>query len=315
MEIITNIHYFPVLDYPVVTIGMFDGVHLGHKKVIERLKKIAVQNLGQTVLITFNPSPEEVLYASENKKIRLLNIQQEKEELLSSLGVDYLLVIPFTPDFSRITSESFIREYLVNKIHVKELVIGFSHHFGYEREGDFIQLNELGKKYDFKVEEIPMEEVQNQNITSIKIRKFLKEGLICEANRLLGYPYSISGKVIHGNQIGRTLGYPTANIDVKDSYKNKLIPEQGVYAVLIQCNENQYKGMANIGYRPTVKLERHEFTTEVHLFNFSKDIYGIRISIFFIERIRDEIKFDNLDKLKIQLNMDKVKSLQVLSEF
>jgi len=312
--IINDINDFPTLDYPVVTIGRFDGVHMGHKRLIERLKSISKENLGQSVIITFNPSPEEVLYASEDKKIRLLNIQQEKEELLRDLGIDYLLVIPFTESFSRITSEAFILDYLVDKIHLKELVVGFSHHFGYEREGDFIQLNALARKYDFRVNEIPMEDIQKRNITAVKIRKFLKDGLIDEANELLGYKYGISGLVIHGNQIGRTIGFPTANIDVKDTYKNKLIPKQGVYAVLVQCNDNQYKGMANIGYRPTIKQNKPALTTEVHIFNFSKEIYGKYLTVFFVHRIRDEVKFDDLEQLKKQLSKDQSRSLRLLME-
>lgn len=315
LEIIYDINNFPKLEYPVVTIGRFDGVHLGHKKLIERLKNIAKENLGQTVIVSFNPSPEEVLYASENKKIRLLNIQQEKEELLRNLGIDYLLIIPFTETFSKITSETFIREYLVEKIHLKELVVGFSHHFGYDREGDFLILDKLGEKFDFRVSEIPMEDIQNRNITADKIRKFLKDGMIKEANDLLGYPYSISGRVMQGNQIGRTISYPTANIDVKDTYKNKLIPKQGVYAVLVQCRNNQYKGMANIGYRPTLKLAKHSLSTEVHLFNFSKEIYDEYLSIYFVQRIRDEVKFDNLEQLKEQLAKDEHKSLRLLSDY
>jgi riboflavin kinase/FMN adenylyltransferase len=314
LEIITDIELFPKLDYPVVTIGRFDGVHLGHRKLIDRLKNIARENIGQSVIITFNPSPEEVLYASEEKKIRLLNIQQEKEELLRNLGIDYLLVIPFTEAFSKITSEDFIKDYLIEKIHLKELVVGFSHHFGYDREGDFIQLNNLGKKYGFRVNEIPMEDIQKRNITAVKIRKSLKDGLIKEANELLGYPYSISGLVFHGNQIGRTIGFPTANIDVKDTYKNKLIPKQGVYAVLIQCHDNQYKGMANIGYRPTIKHDRPTLTTEVHIFNFSKEIYGKNLTIYFVHRIRDEVKFDGLEQLKEQLAKDRKLSLQILAD-
>lgn len=315
MKIINHIDQFPILDYPVVTIGRFDGVHLGHKKLIERLKNVAEKNDGQTVIITFNPSPEEVLFSSENKKVRLLNIQKEKEELLQKLGVDYLLVIPFTEDFSRITSEAFIQDYLVNKIHLKELVVGFSHHFGYEREGDFIQLNRMGKKYGFLVNEIPMEDVQKRNITAVKIRKFLKDGLIKEANELLGYTYSISGLVIHGNQIGRTIGFPTANIDVKDTYKNKLIPKQGVYAVLIHFADKQYKGMANVGFRPTLKLDKHELTTEVHIFYFSKQIYGKSLTIYFVQRIRDEVKFESLKQLKEQLVKDEYKSKHILEDF
>lgn len=315
MKIINDINQFPKLDYPVVTIGRFDGVHMGHKKLIERLKNIAKENFGQTVIITFNPSPEEVLYAVEGKTIRLLNIQKEKEELLRNLGIDYLLVIPFTEAFSKITSEDFILDYLVDKIHLKELVVGFSHNFGYDREGDFLQLNILGKKYGFRVNEIPMEDIQKRNITAVKIRKFLKDGLIREANELLGYPYSISGEVIQGNQIGRTIGFPTANINVKDTYKNKLIPKQGVYAVLIKCKENNYRGMANIGYRPTLKLEKHELTTEVYIFNFSKKIYGERLSIYFVERIRDEVKFDGLEQLKEQLEKDESRSLQLLADY
>ncbi len=315
MKIINDINQFPKLDYPVVTIGRFDGVHLGHKKLIERLKNIAKKNLGQSVIITFNPSPEEVLYVSEGKTVRLLNIQQEKEELLQNLGIDYLLVLPFTEAFSKITSEAFILDYLVDKIHLKELVVGFSHNFGYGREGDFLQLNTLGKKHGFRVNEIPMEDIQKRNITAVKIRKSLKDGLIKEANALLGYPYSISGEVIQGNQIGRTIGYPTANINVKDTYKNKLIPKQGVYAVLIRCKENTYRGMANIGYRPTLKLEKHELSTEVYIFNFSKKIYGERLSIYFVERIRDEVKFDGLEKLKEQLQKDENRSLQLLADY
>jgi riboflavin kinase/FMN adenylyltransferase len=315
LKIIRSIDQFPHLDYPVVTIGRFDGVHLGHRKLIERLKNIAKENLGQTVLITFNPSPEEVLYASEGKEIRLLNIQREKEALLEKLGIDYLLVLPFTEAFSKITSETFITDYLVKKIHLKELVIGFSHHFGYDREGDFLQLNTLGEKYGFRVSEIPMEDLQKRNITAVKIRKFLKDGLIKEANDLLGYPYSISGKVTQGNQIGRTIGYPTANVEVKHTYKNKLIPKQGVYAVLVQFDGNSYKGMANIGYRPTLKIEKHELTTEVHLFNFSKAIYDKFLSVFFIHRIRDEVKFNSLEQLKEQLAKDETHSLLLLSEY
>jgi riboflavin kinase/FMN adenylyltransferase len=315
LKIINDINQFPKLDYPVVTIGRFDGVHIGHKKLIERLKNIAKENFGQTVIITFNPSPEEVLYAVEGKTIRLLNIQKEKEELLRNLGIDYLLVIPFTEAFSKITSKDFILDYLVDKIHLKELVVGFSHNFGYDREGDFLQLNTLGKKYGFRVNEIPMEDIQKRNITAVKIRKFLKDGLIREANELLGYPYSISGEVIQGNQIGRTIGFPTANINVKDTYKNKLIPKQGVYAVLIKCKENNYRGMANIGYRPTLKLEKHELTTEVYIFNFSKKIYGERLSIYFVERIRDEVKFDGLEQLKEQLEKDESRSLQLLADY
>jgi len=315
LKIINDINQFPKLDYPVVTIGRFDGVHLGHKKLIERLKNIAKKNLGQSVIITFNPSPEEVLYSTEGKTIRLLNIQKEKEELLQNLGIDYLLVIPFTEAFSRMTPEAFILDYLVAKIQLKELVVGFSHNFGYDREGDFLQLNTLGKKYGFRVNEIPMEDLQKRNITAVKIRKYLKDGLIKEANQLLGYPYSISGEVIQGNQIGRTIGYPTANINVKDTYKNKLIPKQGVYAVLVRCKENTYRGMANIGYRPTLKLEKHELSTEVYIFNFSKKIYGERLSVYFVERIRDEVKFDSLEQLKKQLQKDENRSLQLLSDY
>lgn len=315
MEIINDINKFPALDYPVVTIGRFDGVHLGHKKLIERLKNVAKSQMGQTVIITFDPSPEEVLYATEGKKIRLLNIQKEKEELLRNLGIDYLLVIPFTEAFSKISSEAFIHDYLIEKIHLKELVVGYSHNFGYDREGGFLLLNELGKRYGFRVNEIPMEDIQNRNITAVKIRKFLKDGLIKEANDLLGYSYNISGKVIEGNKIGRTIGFPTANIDVKDTYKNKLIPKQGVYAVLIKLGDNQYKGMANIGYRPTLKLSHHALTTEVHLFNFSHQIYDEQLRVYFIQRIRDEVKFEGLDQLKEQLDNDEHKSLQLLSDY
>jgi riboflavin kinase / FMN adenylyltransferase len=285
---------------PIVTTGTFDGVHVGHQTLIKRVKEIANKTGGETILITFFPHPRMVLYPDDDN-IKLINTQEEKILLLEKYGIDHLLIIPFTKEFSRLSSLDFVRNILVNKIGTKKLVIGYNHHFGRNREGTFEHLKEFGPLYGFDVEEIPAQDIDNINVSSTKIRQALLSGDITTANNYLGHPYTISGKVVEGDKIGRQIGFPTANIQIAEKYK--LVPAKGVYAVDVFVLEKKYKGMLYIGNRPV--LNNNSETIEVNLFDFNENIYHQKINIEFKERIRDEEKFLNLDELKNQLEKDK----------
>jgi riboflavin kinase / FMN adenylyltransferase len=292
---------------PVVTTGTFDGVHLGHQKIIARLKSVASEIQGETVLLTFYPHPRMVLFPDDND-LKLINTQQEKIELLEHYGIDHLIIHPFTKEFSRLTSIEFVRDILVNKIKTKRLVIGYNHHFGRNREGTFEHLKEYGPLYGFDVEEIPAEDIDSIEISSTKIRNALLGGDVKTANNYLGHPYCLTGKVVDGKKIGREIGYPTANLFVKDKYK--LIPADGVYTVKVRHDNSMYGGMLNIGNNPTVG-GKHK-TIEVNIFDFNKDIYEENATIYFIERLRDEVKFSDLQELIDQLAVDKTNSLKLL---
>jgi riboflavin kinase/FMN adenylyltransferase len=314
LKIIKDIAQFPKLSYPVVSVGRFDGVHIGHQKLLAVCKKIALEKNGQTVVITFDPGPEEILFEKRKDEVKLLNTIEEKAELLEQFGVDYLLIIPFTKAFSHTTSFDFVKSILVDQIHVKEVVMGFANQYGYDRDGDFLLMNKLANKYGFLVNEVPMEDLHKLGISSVRIRKYLSEGNIPAANKFLGYKYQMSGQVVKGNQMGRDLGYPTANIDVKEKYEHKLMPP-GVYAVQVKWAHKSYYGMANIGYRPTIKLSKHELTAEVHIFHFNLNIYHENISMCFLEKLREEEKFDSLDMLKLQLKKDHENANHIISRY
>lgn len=314
MKVYTSLEDFKDVKNPVVTTGTFDGVHLGHQKIISRLKDVAkpthpsgAEETGETVLLTFYPHPRMVLFPDDNE-LKLINTQQEKIELLQTYGIDHLIIYPFTKEFSRLTSVEFVRNILVNKIKTKRLVIGYNHHFGRNREGSFEHLKEYGPLYGFDVEEIPAEDIDSIEISSTKIRKALQTGDIKTANAYLGHTYTVSGKVVEGLKLGRTLGYPTANIVVDDVYK--LIPGDGIYAVKIKHKEQTYNGMLSIGNNPTVEGKGRSI--EVNIFDFNQTIYGDTVTIYFIERLRDEIKFNSLDELKVQLEKDKQTTLDKL---
>lgn len=311
MKVIHHIQEFPQLSYPVVSVGRFDGVHLGHQKLLKVCKTEAQKNKGEVVVITFDPGPEEVLFKKSKDDIKLLNTIEEKAELLEQFGVNYLLVIPFTEAFSHTSSYDFVKSILVDQLNVKVVVMGFDNQYGYGRDGDFLLMNELADKYGFKVTEVPMEDIHKLGISSVRIRKYLTEGNIPAANKFLGYKYQMSGKVIYGNQIGRRLGFPTANMDVKDKYRHKLMPA-GVYLVEVKLEEEIFFGMANIGYRPTLQAATHELTAEVNIFKFNRDIYGKKITMCFLEKLREEVKFDGLENLKIQLQKDKDTACQLM---
>ena len=249
-----------------------------------------------------------VLYPEQND-LRLINTIEERIDLLKETGIDHLIIHPFTKEFSRITSLDFVRDILVNKLNTKKLVIGYDHHFGKNREGSFEHLKEYGPVYGFDVEEISAQEIQQINISSTKIRNSVLIGEIKAANQFLGYHYFINGTVVEGEKIGRQLGFPTANLKVNDWYK--LIPGNGVYAVRVGFEGVVYKGMLNIGTRPTIS--GNDITIEVHLFNFNQDIYTKNLRIEFVEKIREEEKFEQLTDLQNQLNHDKQKALLVLS--
>ena len=308
MKIYNGLETFKKNKPVVLTTGTFDGVHQGHLAIIDQLKSHAKKIGGETVVLTFFPHPRMVLYP-ENNDLRLINTIEERKALLEKAGVEHLIIHPFSKAFAQLSSLDFVRNILVNQIDVNTLVVGYDHHFGKNREGSFEDLKEYGEIYDFKVEEIPAQEVQQVNISSTKIRNSLIEGEINAANQFLGYPYTINGTVIEGDKVGRTIGFPTANIKVDEWYK--LIPANGVYAVKVILNKQEYKGMLNIGMRPTLNGKMQ--TIEVNIFNFNENIYNKAIQIQFYERIRSEQKFEELVALKKQLTIDKEKTLQVLN--
>ncbi len=307
-----KIHYdldsISELKHTAVTTGTFDGVHLGHKTIIDKLISVAKQIDGESVLLTFYPHPRMVLFPDDHQ-IRLLNTQSEKEQLLESCGIDHLVVINFTKEFSRLSSLEFVRNILANKLKAKKLVIGYDHHFGRNREGSFAHLLEFGSLYGFEVEEIPAKDIDEVAVSSSKIRKAIEAGDIDTANKYLGYAYSFTGKVIKGKQLGRTIGYPTANIAITDPYK--LIPAIGVYAVKVMFAKQTYEGMLSIGKNPTVS-NQNILSIEVNIFEFNADIYNKEITVFIYKKLRDEEKYSSLDELKAQLAVDKQNALKFL---
>lgn len=301
MRIYQNINDFPKATFAVVTVGTFDGLHLGHQKIIQRMKELAKENNGETILVTFDPHPRLVVNVNSHE-IKFINTQKRKFDLLEKLGIDHLIIIPFTKEFAKTSSEDFIKEYLIEGIGAKKLIVGYDHHFGNNREGNYQKLHQLGRKYGFEVEEISAQYIDETAVSSTKIRQALTDGNVKQANKMLGYEYSITGIVIEGNKIGRTIGFPTANIEIEDKYK--LIAAGGVYACKVDVNGKQYAGMGNIGTRPTVGI--NGLVTEVHIFDFDEDIYGKEITIYFEDRIRDEKKFKDLEELKSQLMKDRI---------
>jgi len=299
---------FNIPDNPVVTIGTFDGVHLGHQKILERVCNIAETTNGTSVIITFWPHPRLVLYPKETD-LKLLSTFKEKAKVLQDFGIDHLIKIPFTESFAKLTSQEFIVKILVKAVGTKKLVIGYDHRFGKDREGGFQHLVDNANNYGFEVEEIPRQEVANIGISSSKIRKALFEGEIESANEFLGRPYNISGQVITGDQIGRDMGFPTANILVNDQFK--LIPSVGIYAVKVEISGEAFKGMLYIGSRPT--LNRSRQSIEVNIFDFDKNIYDEKIDIFFYSQLRKDAKFKNIDQLKAQLEKDKIAANHALN--
>ena len=288
------------IKVPVLTIGTFDGVHIGHQKIIHQLNEEAKKVGGESVLFTFYPHPRMILFPDAHG-LQLLSTQEEKLAYLAECGIDNVIVQPFTFDFSRLTALEFVRDYLVNKLHVKKLIIGYDHQFGKNREGSIDFLRSISDVYDFEVFEIPAQDIDDVNVSSTKIREALKKGDVQTANRFLGRPYSFKGKLVHGKQLGRTIGFPTANIQVNDD--TKLIPGNGVYAVKVIVEGQTYFGMLNIGNRPTVN-ETLDRSIEVHIFDFDSIIYNADITVEFVQFVREERAFASVNDLRFQLQQD-----------
>tara|TARA_B100000401_G_scaffold77224_1_gene48138 strand:+ start:3984 stop:4904 length:921 start_codon:yes stop_codon:yes gene_type:complete len=296
-----NITKIPKSDFNIATIGSFDGIHIGHKKILQTLTKIAKKNNGKSILITFWPHPRYVL--KKNNDFKLLTSLEEKIKLFEKNKIDILYIVDFSLKFSKVSANKFIENILLEKLKINCLLIGYNNNFGRNREGNIRYLEENKKKFDIDIISIPKQSVDKISISSTKIREYLNNGKISSANRLLGRKYSINGKVVRGNGIGRKINFPTANIEIDEP--KKLLPKSGVYAVEVILNRKIYLGMLNIGYNPTIKNEKKSI--EVNIFEFSEDIYNNKISINFIRRIRNEKKFKNLNELKKQLIIDKKK--------
>ena len=298
MKSVNNISNFSSKEQTFVTIGTFDGVHFGHQKIIERLVFEAKKVKKKSVLLTFFPHPRMVL--QKDASIELLNTIDERASLLEKTGLDYLIIHPFSKAFSRTSAFEFVRDILVNQLNISKLIIGYDHHFGKNREGNITQLTEYSHLYDFNVEEIPAQDIDDVSVSSTKIRKALHLGNLRTANNYLGYNFMLCGTVVNGKKLGGKIGYPTANISVKERYK--LIPKTGVYVVQTKIQNETVFGMMNIGNRPTVN-GNHQ-TIEVHFFDFNKDLYGKKLTIELLYFLRDEKKFGSIDLLIHQLKKD-----------
>lgn len=328
MQIYHHINDFKRIENAAVTIGTFDGVHLGHQKIISKLIEKAQEIKGESVILTFFPHPRMILNPGDHE-LKMINTMAEKALLLEKLGVDHLIITPFTRDFSNLSPQQYIKEILIDQIGMKEIVIGYDHRFGKDRSGSLKELQQFSGVYDYQIDEIPEQDIADLAISSTRIRKALAIGDVDTANELMNHPFSLSGKVIKGDQIGRTLGYPTANLFIEESYK--IIPSDGIYAVEIfipeetEKNKNQvienpfqpykklktgnrkFKGMAYIGHRPTINGLSQNI--EVNIFDFKEDIYHESIRLNFLHFIRHDVKFEGLEKLKEQLAKDKLSTL------
>jgi len=308
VQIHYNLDNFVAVN-PVVTIGTFDGVHLGHQEVISELKRISALSGGDSVVFTFEPHPR-IIIAPQEDSLRLLSTKKEKINLMEKIGIDHLVIFPFTSEFSKLSYNEFVKNILVGKMNIASLVVGYDHRFGQGRKGDFNSLELLSDDLNFKVEQLSELLVDKKVVSSTKIRLALEAGEIHKANHFLGYRYTLSGKVIEGKQLGRRIGFPTANIETLDDHK--LVPGDGVYAVFVQTGGKIFKGMLNIGIRPTVNYNADHKSIEVHIFDFESDIYNSEITLYFVSKIRDEQKFDGIVELHEQLVQDRILALRIL---
>ncbi len=309
MNTIQNISNFSTSEKTYVTIGTFDGVHFGHKHIIEKLVLEAKKANRKSVLLTFFPHPRMVL--QKDNSLELINTIEERAELLKETGLDYLIIHPFSKEFSRMTALEFVRDILVNQLNISKLIIGYDHHFGKNREGNIVQLTEYSHLYDFTVEEIPAQDIDDVSVSSTKVRHALAEGNIETANNYLGYNFMLTGTVVNGKQLGGKIGYPTANIDVKESYK--LIPKTGVYIVKSTIDKKVVFGIMNIGNRPTV--DGNYQTIEVHFLDFNSDLYNQNITIELLYFLRNEKKFSGIETLVLQIKKDEQIARNFINKF
>ncbi len=299
-----QIHYgldkLPSFKNAVLTIGTYDGVHFGHQQIIKRLNDIAQEIDGESILLTFDPHPRLVLHPNDDK-LKLISTIDEKEELLETFGLNHLVIAEFSKDFASMEASEYVDKILIQNFHPTKIVIGYDHHFGKDRKGNIDLLRQLSTKYNYEVEEISAQTLDEIKVSSTKVRNFLLDGNIKEANKLLAHPFLIKGKVIHGDKIGRVLGFPTANIEISNPHK--LIPASGVYAVKIKIQHQFYKGALSIGYRETV-FDNSKLTIEVFVLDFDSDLYNQSLDIVFVDYLRPQIKYENWDLLKVQIEKD-----------
>ena len=305
MEVIHSISNYQPKRPSILTIGTFDGVHIGHQKIIRDLVSKAKEEDLCALVLTFFPHPRMVL--QKDTQLKMIDTLEEKRQLLESLGVEILIVQPFTLEFSRLTAIEYTRDILVNGLNISKLIIGYDHRFGRNREATVEDLKHFGLDYDFSVEEIPAQDIASIAVSSTKVRNAISAGEIKKANQYLGRPFSLCGSIVKGDKIGRKIGYPTANLDIKETYK--LRPQNGVYLVQSHLNNQKYFGMMNVGKRPTVSGK--QIQTEIYFFDFDGDLYGNKLKIELLEKIRNEQKYDSLESLGNQLSIDQ-KSCQKL---
>ena len=297
---------------PVLTIGTFDGVHLGHRKIITRLHDIASGMNGESVIFTFDPHPRKVVAPNESS-LRILTTLDEKIELFEQSGIDHLIIYPFTPEFAQLSYQQFVEEILVGQIHTKYLVVGYDHKFGKNRQGDFEFLKNCADRLDFQIEKLDVLLMNESGVSSTKIREALQKGDIETANAFLGYPFTLHGTVVQGQQLGRKIQFPTANVEASDP--DKIIPGFGVYAVKVKVQNQWSLGMLNIGNRPTVNNNADHRSIEVHIFDFEADIYDLPIELMFFKKLREEQKFPSIDDLREQLRKDRTNALTFFNSF
>jgi len=309
MEIFRNIDDIQHNDSTIISVGTFDGVHRAHRAVINKILSLASKNKSRSFIVTFDPHPQEIL-KNRTPDIKLLSSTAEKLRLFEELGIENVLVLNFTLEFSKTTAREFYEKLIVAKIGIHDLVVGYDHGFGRNREGDFQMLLEMGNEFNFSVHRVDEIDIDNIKVSSTNIRHLLNEGNIHEANSLLGYLYGFEANVIGGDKIGRELGFPTANL--KPIVDNKVIPGNGVYAVKVELDGNDYNGMMNIGFRPTV-TEDSDRVIEVNILDFEGDIYNRNISVYFVTRLRDEIKFNSKNDLIKQIKIDREQTKKILN--
>lgn len=309
MKVFRSLDQFETGHHAVATIGTFDGVHFGHRTILNRVIESAKNRNGESVVISFDPHPRLFLYPDDNP-LRLLQTIEEKIERLEKLGIDKVLLIPFDKQFSRLTSYQFIEQILVQTVGIEEIVIGYDHRFGKNRTGGIEELRNYKETYGYEVEEIPAQQVDNAKVSSTKIRNALTAGDVSTANRYLGYAYPLTGTVVQGEKLGRKIGFPTANI--QPNSRHKLIPGEGVYLASLLVDGEEHFGMLNIGKKPTVG--KFPLGLEINLFDFDSDIYGKEVTLKFLRWVREDKKFDGLDPLIAEINNDKSKCLALMKE-
>ena len=309
LKIFHSINDFRSTKKTILTLGTFDGVHIGHKKILKKVIQGTANEKYESLVLTFFPHPRMVL--QEDSGLQLLNTIEEKIDLLAEIGLENLVIHPFDETFSRLTAEDFVKTILVDRFHIQKIIIGYDHRFGRNRTADIDDLIAFGKKYNFEVEQISVQEINEISVSSTKIRNALLEGNMTLANDYLGYAYFLTGTVVKGKQLGRTINFPTANLNIKENYK--LIPQNGVYIVESTINQKTVFGMMNIGFNPTVKGQNQSI--EIHYFDFDADLYGQKIRVSILQRIRSEQKFESVDLLKAQLEKDKKSAHHYLNKF